>query len=96
MPIQAGTITLHLLTESKDGSWVEFPIGAEQIGGVVAAGEESDAPTHPLTFESIGGNRSEFTAKVPEILGNAEKLRISLSDLTLGTEVHQFEFDASR
>lgn len=96
MPIQAGTITLHLLTESKDGSWAEFPIGDEQIGGVVAAGDESDAPTHPLTFESIGANRSEFTAKVPEILGNAEKLRISLSDLTLGREVHQFEFDASK
>ena len=95
MPIQSGTITLHLLTESN-GSWNEFPIDARQIGGVVAASDEPDAPTYPLTFESIDDNPSEFTASVPKNLVDAKKLRVAVADLTLGTEVHQLEFDTSR
>ena len=93
MPIQAGSITMHLLTESKDGSWDEYPIEAEKIVGVVA-GKGTDTSPHPVTFLTTGNRNSKFTAAVPESLVNADELRISISDLTLGKDIHQFEFDA--
>ncbi len=93
MPISDGTITFHLLTETSEGAWTEFPIPAAEINGLISRTEnEEDQPVAVTFVAQHENNSATFKASIPDSLSAAGGFRVAVSKVALGEGTHNFEF----
>lgn len=93
MPISDGTITFHLLTETSEGAWTEFPIPTAEIDGLISRTEnEEDQPVAVTFVAQHENNSATFKASIPDSLSAAGGFRVAVSKVALGEGTHNFEF----